>query len=116
MTLTALRAALDRAGVRLIVAGDALRVFAPPGTLTPALRHAITDHKAALIATFTGFSPLDAAIITSEAGKHSLADIARRLARVAARAGAPDATPLDTQLVRDWTAIQTVKVAGRAAA
>jgi hypothetical protein len=38
------------AGIRLQVRGDRLHVEAPAGSLTPELRQAIADHKAALLA------------------------------------------------------------------
>ncbi len=66
--------------------------------------------------SYNSYPTLDSAIIASEAGKHPLAAIEHRLARVTARASAPDASPLDRQLVRDWTAIRDAKAAGRDAA
>ncbi len=116
MTLEVLRADLEQAGVRLAEDGDTLRVFAPQGALSSDLRAAIAAHKSALLAALAGFHPLDPAIITSEAGRRSLDENERRLARLTAQAAAPSATALDRQLVRDWTAIQDAKRAGRQAA
>ena len=65
---------------------------------------------------FERFSPLDAAIIASEAGRRPLAEIENRLRRLTARAAAPTATPRDHQLARDWTAIREAKRQGREAA
>ena len=116
MTLEALMSTLAAAGVDMAVEGVRVRLSGPPGTLTPALRQAITDHKPALIESLTGYRQLDAAIIASEADRRSLTEIEARLARVTDRAGAPDCTALDRQLVRDWAAIRAAKIAGRNAA
>lgn len=109
VSIDALRAHLATAGVRLTVSGDTLRVIAPAGTLTPALRQAITDHKPALIEALTGYRYLDAAIIASEAGRRPPDEIENRLRRLTARAAEPTATPRDHQLARDWTAIREAK-------
>ncbi len=61
-------------------------------------------------------TPLDAAIIASEASRRSLDEIETRLARLKVNALDPAATLLDHQLVRDWTAIRDAKRAGKQAA
>lgn len=62
------------------------------------------------------YAPLDALIVASEAERRPLDEIEVRLARRAAHGAEPDATPLDHQLVADWTAIRDAKLAGRQAA
>ncbi len=59
------------------------------------------------------FAPLDAVIAKSGAGRHPLGEIEARLSRLTATAARPGATPLDRQLLRDWTAIRDAKLAGR---
>jgi amino acid adenylation domain-containing protein len=49
VSLAQLLAQLDAAGVRLQAAGERLRYDAPPGAVTPALRAALLEHKAALL-------------------------------------------------------------------
>lgn len=53
MTATEVLAMLTTAGCRLIPAGDTLRVQDPQQALTDTLRHAIREHKAALLALLT---------------------------------------------------------------
>lgn len=50
MTVNELLAELDAARVRLSVSGGRLHVLAPPGAVTPALRAALAEHRAALLA------------------------------------------------------------------
>lgn len=54
MTLASLLARLDTAGIALVADGDRLRWTAPAGALTPDLRDALRDHKAALLACLDG--------------------------------------------------------------
>ena len=49
MTLQDLLTTAERAGIRLEARGDRLTYQAPKGALTPELREALTQHKAALI-------------------------------------------------------------------
>ncbi len=49
MTLNDLRAALDARGIHIEAVGGKLRVDAPLGALTPDLRTALVEHKAALL-------------------------------------------------------------------
>ncbi len=49
MTAGLLLADLSRRGASVTAKGDRLRVEAPPGTLTPAIREALTAHKADLL-------------------------------------------------------------------
>lgn len=62
------------------------------------------------------YAPLDEVIAASEAGRRSVDEIERRLARLVAQAAEPEATPLDRQLVRDWTAIRDAKLSSCEAA
>jgi hypothetical protein len=55
------------------------------------------------------FVPLDRAIVSSTAGKHTLADIEVRLARCHARAATPGASLVWRQAVADWTRILAAK-------
>lgn len=64
------------------------------------------------ISEISPYPPLDASIVASEAERRPLEEIEARLTRLVARAADPDATPLDRQLVADWTAIRRAKVAG----
>lgn len=57
------------------------------------------------------YGPLDEVIVGDEAHRRSLVEIEARLSRLMARAAEPDATPLDHQLVADWTAILAAKLA-----
>lgn len=50
MTATTLIRELDAAGIRLQVRGDRLHIEAPPGSITPALRQRLAEHKAGLLA------------------------------------------------------------------
>jgi len=54
MTLLGLLVELKRLNVKLSLAGDKLRLEAPAGTLTPKLKEALRQHKAALIALLSG--------------------------------------------------------------
>ena len=50
---------MERLGVRLSARGDKLHFVAPKGVLTPPIREALVDNKAALLALLTGVnSPL----------------------------------------------------------
>ncbi len=117
MSLDELIDALDAAGVDVDITetSDQLRIDAPRGVLTPALRQAIMEHKPTLIAALTGFHPLDPAIVTSEARRRSLEEIEARLARQTEAAARPTATALDRHLARDWTMIRAVKLAATGA-
>ena len=54
MTLLGLLVELKRLNVKLSLAGDKLRLEAPAGVLTPELKEALRQHKAALIALLSG--------------------------------------------------------------
>ena len=107
-----LQAELTARGITVRVAGTELRFTAPPGALTAELRTAIQTHKHDLLVALTGFAPLDRDLIRSTARSHTTHQIEARLARLTARAAAPDATAQDHQLVRDWTAIRAAKLVG----
>ena len=55
MTAVEVLTTLQHRGVTLIPRGDRLRVDAPEGTLTPALRAALRTHKAALLDLLEAF-------------------------------------------------------------
>lgn len=54
MTPAALITELERRNVKVSLAGDKLRLEAPAGVLTPALKEAIAKHKPELIAILSG--------------------------------------------------------------
>jgi len=54
MTPIDLLAELERLNVKVSLAGDKLRLEAPAGVLTPELKEALRQHKAALIALLSG--------------------------------------------------------------
>ena len=54
MTLLGLLAELEERNVKVFLAGDKLRLEAPAGVLTPELKEALRQHKAALIALLSG--------------------------------------------------------------
>jgi len=54
MTPAELLAKLERLNVKVSLAGDKLRLEAPAGVLTPELKEALRQHKAALIALLSG--------------------------------------------------------------
>ncbi len=53
MTTVELLTTSRQAGIYLEAAGEKLRYEAPPGTLTPALRDTLTQHKAELLSLLT---------------------------------------------------------------
>ena len=53
MTAVEVLTTCRQAGIHLEAAGDKLRYEAPPGTLTPALRDTLTQHKAELLSLLT---------------------------------------------------------------
>ena len=53
MTAVELLTTCRQAGIHLDAAGEKLRYEAPPGTLTPALRDTLTQHKAELLSLLT---------------------------------------------------------------
>ena len=54
MTPAELLAKLERLNVKVSLAGDKLRLEAPAGVLTPELKEALRQHKAALMALLSG--------------------------------------------------------------
>lgn len=60
MTLASLLTHLDTAGIALVADGERLRWTAPAGALTPDLRDALRDHKAALLACLKAGAPAPA--------------------------------------------------------
>jgi hypothetical protein len=54
MTPLDLLAELERRNVKVSLAGDKLRLEAPAGVLTPEIKEALRQHKAALIALLSG--------------------------------------------------------------
>jgi len=141
MTPTQVVEAVAAAGGTLTVEGGRLRCRAPRGALTPELLAALRTHKSELIAivgTETDaqglerpggghsgscgdplprppagrFAPLDSELAAGEASKWAREEIVVRLTRLEARAGSPDASPVDRQLVADWRAVLSSKDSG----
>ena len=103
--VVAIRAELASRGITVEVEGSELRLQGPAGALTPELREAVRSHKRDLLIALTGFVPLDRAIITSTATRTSIEEIWERLNHARQMVAKPGATPLQQQVVRDWTAI-----------
>jgi hypothetical protein len=57
MTLTELRACLDRLGIVLEARANKLHWTAPPGAMTPAIKAAVAEHKPALLALLVEAGP-----------------------------------------------------------
>ena len=67
MTAIEILTLLHGHGVTLTARGDRLRVDAPPGTLTPALRAALREHKTAVLDLLEAFEER-AALIEYDGG------------------------------------------------
>lgn len=128
MTAAELLAELKKLGVLLICDGDALRIKAPAGVLTPELKAALAEHKAALLAQLTaGAGPTPAAqtgaalAASSQSGANEVAalpapptadpHVARQVAALPApQLNQPVRIPLDC--LSDYLAAHHLKVVG----
>ena len=78
MTINELLTALRQLGIRLLPAGDKLRLEASAGALTPEVMKAVAEHKTELLAWLREWNPDRAQVLFEQA-----ADRARRLVPVA---------------------------------